>query len=425
MSEISIGRVRLPRSGRTRVGEKLAREAVFRLLGRLETGSITVHEGRGRYCFGLDTGAGPHAEVHVHDPSVYARMLSGGSIAAGETYMRGSWSSPDLVQVTRLFCANMAVLERFDASQSLSVRLALRLAHFFNRNTRAGSRDNISAHYDLGNDFFNLFLDPTMMYSSALFEEAGLPLETASVAKLDELCRRLELCAQDHLLEIGTGWGGLACFAARHYGCRVTTTTLSRAQLEHARARVAREGLAERVTLLLEDYRDLQGCYDKLVSVEMIEAVGHQYLPGYFRTLDRLLKPDGRLLIQAITITDQRYDQYRKSVDFIQRYIFPGGCLPSVSEMCRHLKEQTGMTLTRLHDYGLHYAETLNIWAERFRQAEARLKALGYGQDFQRLWAFYFAYCEGGFREGSIGLVHFEAAKAGARTCPDGSGSSC
>ncbi|ATG73318.1 cyclopropane-fatty-acyl-phospholipid synthase [Zobellella denitrificans] len=404
--------------------ERWARRLAFSLLSGLEGGGLTVLDGEDRFEFG-DRHAALQACIRVFDPRFYRRLMTGGSIGAAESWVEGGWHSPDLTALVRLFARNLQVLDRLERRLGWLTAPWQRLRHRRNRNSRSGSRANIAAHYDLGNDMYQLFLDPLMQYSSAVFPAPGASLEQAQEHKLRLICERLELKESDHLLEIGTGWGGLACFAARHYGCRVTTTTLSRAQLEHARARVAREGLAERVTLLLEDYRDLQGRYDKLVSVEMIEAVGHQYLPGYFRTLDRLLKPDGRLLIQAITITDQRYDQYRKSVDFIQRYIFPGGCLPSVSEMCRHLKEQTGMTLTRLHDYGLHYAETLNIWAERFRQAEARLKALGYGQDFQRLWAFYFAYCEGGFREGSIGLVHFEAAKAGARTCPDGSGSSC
>ncbi|MHA6963504.1 class I SAM-dependent methyltransferase [Zobellella denitrificans] len=404
--------------------ERWARRLAFSLLSGLEGGGLTVLDGEDRFEFG-DRHAALQACIRVFDPRFYRRLMTGGSIGAAESWVEGGWHSPDLTALVRLFARNLQVLDRLERRLGWLTAPWQRLRHRRNRNSRSGSRANIAAHYDLGNDMYQLFLDPLMQYSSAVFPSPGASLEQAQEHKLRLICERLELRESDHLLEIGTGWGGLACFAARHYGCRVTTTTLSRAQLEHARARVAREGLAERVTLLLEDYRDLQGRYDKLVSVEMIEAVGHQYLPGYFRTLDRLLKPDGRLLIQAITITDQRYDQYRKSVDFIQRYIFPGGCLPSVSEMCRHLKEQTGMTLTRLHDYGLHYAETLNIWAERFRQAEARLKALGYGQDFQRLWAFYFAYCEGGFREGSIGLVHFEAAKAGARTCPDGSGSSC
>ena len=281
---------------------------------------------------------------------------------------------------------------------------------------------NIAAHYDLGNDMYQLILDSHMQYSSAIYPHAEASLLQAQEYKLKRICDRLDLQPDEHLIEIGTGWGGLACYAARHYGCRVTTTTLSQEQYDHARQRIIEQGLEDRVTLLLKDYRELDGQYDKLVSVEMIEAVGHQYFHVYFRKLEQLLKPEGRMLIQAITIADQNFDQYRKSVDFIQRYIFPGGCLPSVSEMCRHLKEQTSMTLTQLNDYGHHYAKTIAEWTERFHSASSQLRDLGYDMDFQRLWKFYFAYCEGGFREGTISLVHFEAAKPGARICHAGNG---
>ncbi|PSJ45785.1 SAM-dependent methyltransferase [Zobellella endophytica] len=404
--------------------ERWARCLAFSLLSGLKEAGLTVLEGTERFEFG-ERDAELQASIRVFEPRFYRQLMTGGSIGAAESWVEGGWHSTDLTSVIRLFARNIEVLDRLERRLGWLTLPWHRLRHRGNRNSRAGSRANIAAHYDLGNEMYALFLDPLMQYSSAVFPTPDASLEQAQQHKLRLICERLELSADDHLLEIGTGWGGLACFAAKHYGCRVTTTTLSRAQLEHARQRVEREGLGERVTLLLEDYRDLRGRFDKLVSVEMIEAVGHEYLPVYFQSLNRLLRPRGRMLIQAITIADQRYDQYRKGVDFIQRYIFPGGCLPSVSEMCRHLKEQTDMTLTRLHDHGLHYAETLRIWAERFHRVEPTLRALGYGQDFHRLWAFYFAYCEGGFREGTIGLVHFEAAKPGARACPDGNGLSC
>lgn len=404
--------------------ERWARRLAFSLLSGLKGAGLTVQEGEESFYFG-DRNAGLQAQIRVFDPRFYRRLMLSGSIGAAESWVDGGWHSSDLAVVIRLFARNLAVLDRLERRLGWLTAPWLKLGHRLRRNSKSGSRANIAAHYDLGNDMYQLFLDPLMQYSSAVFPAPGASLEQAQEHKLRLICERLELKESDHLLEIGTGWGGLACFAARHYGCRVTTTTLSREQYEFARARVEQEGLGDRVTLLLQDYRELEGRYDKLVSVEMIEAVGHEYLPVYFRRLSRLLGPRGRLLIQAITIADQRYEQYRKGVDFIQRYIFPGGCLPSVSEMCRHLKEQTDMSLTRLHDYGLDYAETLKIWAERFRQAEPALRQLGYSQDFHRLWAFYFAYCEGGFREGSIGLVHFEAAKPGARTCPHGNGSSC
>jgi len=416
MNEVSIGALRLPQARRVRLGESLAREAVFRLLGKLRVGSLTLHEGHRSHHFGsADDALAPRAEVHVHDPAVYGEMLSGGSIGAGETYIKGFWSSPEPVEVTRLFSANLAVLQGFDARQSLPARLALKIAHRLNRNTRSGSRDNIAAHYDLGNDFFRLFLDPTMMYSSALFSDRAMTLEAASEAKLDELCHLLELQPRDHLLEIGTGWGGMAIHAAKHFGCRVTTTTISREQYEYACARVREEGLEDRITLLCEDYRNLSGTFDKLVSIEMIEAVGHQFYSDYFRICTALLKPEGKMAIQAITIADQRYASARDSVDFIQRYIFPGGCLPSVAVITDHLARDTDMQLIHLRDITADYATTLAHWRERFMARLDAVKAMGFSDEFARMWEFYLCYCEGGFRERIISTVQMAFAKPGYR----------
>ena len=401
--------------------DRWARRLAFSLLGGLTDAGLTIKEGQQVFEFG-DRHADLQAQIQVHEPRFYRQLMLGGSIGAAEAWVEGNWHSPDLSAVVQLFARNMATLDKFERRLAWLTTPWHKLKHKFNRNSLKGSRANIAAHYDLGNDMYRLFLDPLMQYSSAVFPSPEASLDEAQAHKLHLICQQLALTADDHLLEIGTGWGGLACFAAEHYGCRVTTTTLSAEQLKHAKARVAAAGLSDRVTLLLEDYRDLTGQYDKLVSVEMIEAVGHEYLPVYFKALNRLLKPNGKLFIQAITIADQRYDSYRNGVDFIQRYIFPGGCLPSVSEMCRHLKEQTDMTLIALQDYGQHYAQTLNMWAARFQQLEPALKDLGYSRDFHRLWAFYFAYCEGGFREGSIGLAHVTAAKPGARRCLNGNG---
>lgn len=398
-----------------------ARRIVFSLLGGLQDCGLTIEDRHGRHFFG-DTSATLQAHVEVHEGRMYRRLLSGGNIGIAEAWVDGDWQSPDLTAVIRVFARNLVTLERLERRLGWITWPWHRVRHLLKRNNRNGSRANIAAHYDIGNELYRLLLDPHMQYSSAIYAQASDSLEQAQVNKLRVICDALELTPDDHLLEIGTGWGGLACFAARHYGCRVTTTTLSRRQYEYAREQIALQGLQDRVTLLMQDYRDLQGQYDKLVSVEMIEAVGHRYLPGYFSQLERLLKEDGRMLIQAITIADQNYDRYRNSVDFIQRYIFPGGCLPSVSEMMRQLKNRTSMTLTRLNDYGPHYAKTITEWSTRFNDSAKRLRELGYDDDFQRLWQFYFAYCEGGFREGAIGLVHFEAAKPGARRCADGSG---
>jgi cyclopropane-fatty-acyl-phospholipid synthase len=342
-------------------------------------------------------------------------MLSGGSIATGEAYMQGTWTSPDLVAVMRLFSANLATLDMIESGQSWLATLGLKLSHALNRNTRTGSRKNISAHYDLGNDFFKLFLDPTMMYSSALFPSAEASLEEASIAKLDELCRQLELRSEDHLLEIGTGWGGMAIHAARHYGCRVTTTTISREQYQYACEQVRQAGLQDRVTVLCEDYRNLTGRYDKLVSIEMIEAVGHAFYSNYFQRCSALLKPEGKMVIQAITIADQRYDAASKSVDFIQRYIFPGGSLPSVAVISDHLARDTDMQMVHLRDITADYALTLAHWRERFMAAQEAVLRQGFDRSFIRMWEFYLAYCEGGFRERIIGTVQLAFAKPGYR----------
>jgi cyclopropane-fatty-acyl-phospholipid synthase len=305
------------------------------------------------------------------------------------------------------------------AQQHWYTRLGLRLAHLLNRNTHSGSRRNISAHYDLGNDFFRLFLDPTMMYSSAIFESPADTLETAAVAKLDEICRQLELSPEDHLLEIGTGWGGMAIHAASRYGCRVTTTTISREQYEHARAEVERHGLSDRITVLCEDYRQLTGEYDKLVSIEMIEAVGHDFYRSYFQCCSKLLKADGKMVIQAITIPDQRYDRARRSVDYIKRYIFPGGCLPSLAVIAQHIAEDTDLQLVHLRDITRDYARTLAHWRERFLANLDSVRAMGFDERFIRMWEFYLCYCEGGFRERIIGTAQLAFAKPGYRPAGD------
>lgn len=416
MSNMSISGVSLPQLSGIRFNTDLARRLLLRALGNLEKGSLTIHEGNDCFRFG-NTGdpAQPHAEVRIHHPGTYRRILTGGTIAAGESYIQGDWTATDLTAVTRLFSANMATMENLESGQSWLLQLGLKLAHKLKRNTHDGSRRNIAAHYDLGNDFFRLFLDPTMMYSSALFDDRASSLEAAAVAKLDEICLQLELNDSDHLLEIGTGWGGMAIHAAHNFGCRVTTTTISQEQFEYARARVEEAGLQDRVTVLCEDYRNLTGSYDKLVSIEMIEAVGHQFYPNYFRRCSDLLKPDGKMVIQAITIADQRYVQARESVDYIKRYIFPGGCLPSVAVISDHLARDTDMQMVHLRDVTADYALTLAHWRERFMAQLDRVKGMGFDDDFIRMWEFYMSYCEGGFRERIISTVQLAFAKPGYR----------
>lgn len=396
--------------------DRLARTTLLELLSHLQGGELTIIDESEQPARQWRCGAqsGIVASVRVCDARFWRRLLLGGSIAAGETWVEGMWESSELAQVVQLLARNLPLLDRLERRLSWLTFPLNRLRHLKNRNTLTGSRANIAAHYDLGNAMYQGFLDQHMQYSSAVYPSEQATLDEAQAHKLDLICQRLELSPEDHLLEIGTGWGGLAIHAARHYGCKVTTTTISQAQHDYARAWIEREGLSDRITLLLQDYRQLEGQFDKLVSIEMIEAVGHAFLPGYFQQLSRLLRPGGRMLLQAITIADQRFDSYLKGVDFIQRYIFPGGCLPSVSHMTELLTRHTDMTLVRLHDHGVHYAKTLREWCQRFLAMKPELLRQGYSEDFIRLWHFYFAYCEGGFLERTISLVHFEAAKPGS-----------
>jgi len=392
----------------------LARRALHSRLRQIQRGVLVLRDGNEVYDFGkISTDCRLHVTIEVRDPRFYSDIVFGGSIGAGEAYMAGYWRCSDLTGLTRLLLRNRQVLDDMEGGLAALTRPIQKLLHWLNRNTQNGSRRNISAHYDLGNDFFRLMLDETMMYSSAIFAEPGMSLHQAQTYRLDQICRRLDLQPGDHLIEIGTGWGGLAIHAARNYGCRVTTTTISRAQYDLAKTRVAEAGLANRVTLMLEDYRKLSGKYDKLVSIEMIEAVGHDYYDTYFEKCDELLKSDGLMLLQAITISDQRYEDARNSVDFIQRYIFPGSCIPSVTALLNAITRSSELRLLELEDIGIHYATTLRAWRENLdRHAEA-VKALGYGEAFRRMWEFYLCYCEGGFQERAISDVHMLLSKPG------------
>ena len=395
----------------------LLRRGVLRQLGQLKNGHLVVIENGERLMFG-DSGAGLVGEVQIHDTSVWGMIASNGSIGAGEAFIHGYWSSPDLTKVIRVLVSNMDVLDAMEGGLARLGRPLIRGLHWVNRNTRKGSQKNIAAHYDLGNEMFEQFLDPTMMYSAAQFLTADDTLEQAQLNKLQRICQKLDLKPEDHLLEIGTGWGSMALYAAQHYGCKVTTTTLSKEQFDYTKNRVVALGLQDQVTLLLEDYRDLTGQYDKLVSIEMIEAVGHHFLPSYFKQCSHLLKPHGLMLLQAITIREQRYEQAKSSVDFIQRYIFPGGALPSVQKMLEIVGKDTDMNMMHMEDFGLHYAKTLRLWHENFRRAHGRLTELGYDDYFLRLWEFYLCYCEGGFLERSIGTAQLLLAKPAAMPAP-------
>jgi cyclopropane-fatty-acyl-phospholipid synthase len=398
--------------------ERWARSALLALLGRLRRGSLTLEEGGQVLHFGEPRHqATLRATLQVRDAAAWPAVMRSGCIGAGEAYMQGLWDTPDLLQVVRVFVANMTVLERMQGSALQ--RQSMRLWHWLRRNTRSGARRNIAAHYDLSNDFFKLFLDDTMAYSAGIFAQPSSTLHEASLAKFERICTQLRLQRGDHLLEIGTGWGGLAIHAAKHYGCRVTTTTLSRAQAVFAREWIAREGLAERITVLEQDYRELDGSYDKLVSVEMIEAVGASYYGEYFRRCSALLKPDGLMLLQAITISDQRYAASLASTDFIKRYIFPGGQLPCNSEITRQVALNTDMQLVDLKDITFDYALTLRAWRERFHNALPEARQLGCDEMFIRMWRYYLCFCEGGFLERVIHTGQLLLAKPDWRPVRD------
>ena len=397
---------------------RLARWLLFRLLSGLREGSLTVREGAQTFHFG-DPAAALRAEARVCTPlnwipctpEVYWRLLTGGSLAAAEAWMDGDWESHQLTALLQILARNGEVLGRLERGFRLLGKPVARLRHWTRRNTRAQARENIAAHYDLGNEFYAHFLDDDLLYSSALFTDDQQDLTQAQRAKMARLCDQLALTPGDHLLEIGTGWGALAEYAARHYGCRVTTTTLSREQHRWATERMARAGLQDRVEVLLCDYRDLRGEYDKLVSVEMIEAVGQRYLPAFFRTCQARLRPGGKMALQAITIQDQRYRDYSKSVDFIQRYIFPGGFLPSITAMSELMTRHTDFVVRNLFDMGPDYARTLAHWRQRFTHAWQDIEKLGFDERFRRMWLYYFGYCEAGFNARTISVVQLTAER--------------
>jgi len=389
-----------------------ARSMILQHLGTMQRGQLVIEENGEKTIYGdqSDT-VSLVAELTVVNSDTFSALALNGVIGAGESYMDGHWTSPDLVKVIRFFVINMQTLDAMDGERTWLSRMGMWLLDRINRNTIARAQKNISAHYDLGNDFFSLFLDQTMMYSSAVFADENISLYEASNAKLETICQQLKLNASDHLVEIGTGWGGMAIYAAQNYGCRVTTTTISQEQFDFATKRVNDLGLNDQVTVLMQDYRKLTGHYDKLVSIEMIEAVGRQYFSEYFSRCADLLKPDGLMLIQAITIADQRYDQATKAVDFIQRYIFPGGCLPSVNIIGHHVASNTDMMIISLSDIGRDYAITLERWREQFLEKLETVRSQGFDERFIRMWEYYLCYCEGGFRERVISTAQIVMAK--------------
>lgn len=394
--------------------ERFCRRVLRNNLERVTTGEIVLEHGEHSERFGSLEASALMGHVQVLAPKFFRRTVTGGALGAAESYLQGEWESDDLTDLFRVLLKNENVMEQFRSRFFSFQGFISRIQHFRNRNSRSGSHRNIHDHYDLGNSFFSLFLDPTMLYSSALFPSEQTSLQDASIEKVDRVCRTLQLKPEDHVIEIGTGWGSFAIHAASKYGCRVTTTTISEEQFRLSQQRIADAGLSDRITVAKEDYRDLTGQFDKLVSIEMIEAVGQQFLPQYFSTCDRLLKDSGAMLIQAITMPEQRYKQYKNSVDFIQKYIFPGGFLPSVSEMQSCVSRNSTLRMLGLHEFGLHYARTLRLWNERFHDRLDDVRALGFNERFIRMWRYYLCYCEAAFLERAIGVVQVLWAKPGS-----------
>jgi cyclopropane-fatty-acyl-phospholipid synthase len=392
-----------------RLTAKIAKSIFLRTLAGLRVGLLELVCPEATYRFGLHDEL--QAVVAVHDDRFFLRALLAGDIGVGEAYMDGDWSTPDLVAVVRLAVRNLDRLESSNRFFTALRRMADFLAHRRNRNSQSGSRRNIAYHYDLGNDFYRLFLGNNLAYSCAYYEHPEDSLEQAQIQKFDRICRKLQLGPQDHLLEIGTGWGGFAHYAAETYGCRVTTTTISRQQHDYARELFSRSPAGERIRLLFEDYRNLSGQYDKIVSIEMFEAVGYEHYDDYFGACNCLLKSKGSMLLQTITILESKFQQYRKQSDWIKKHIFPGAELASVVEIQRSLARATGMKLLHSEDIGMHYGLTLKEWRSRFLHCLPEVRQLGFDERFVRMWDYYLAYCEGAFCEAYIGDVQLLLGK--------------
>jgi cyclopropane-fatty-acyl-phospholipid synthase len=392
--------------------DRLSRRLFFSLMKDFKIGKLNLIEKNHQYSFGQSTkGVSLQATIRVHHPRFYTNIVFGGSIGSAEAYMAGLWSTSHLTRVIRLVILNRQMMEKMDKGWSWLSDPVHKLFHWFRRNTLKGSKENIVAHYDLGNNFYRLFLDKTLTYSCGIFEHENSTLEDASIAKYDRICHKLQLHPADHVIEIGGGWGGFSIHAAKHYGCRVTTTTISDEQYALAKKRIVASGLSHRIRLLRTDYRRLGGKFDKLVSIEMIEAVGHQYLNTFFKICSRLLKENGMMLLQAITIMDQVFDTHKRSVDFIKRYIFPGSCIPSIHAIMSAIARKTDLKLFHLEDITPHYVRTLAEWRKRFFDHMDNLRDMGFSDAFIRMWEYYLCYCEGGFAERYIGDVQMLLSK--------------
>jgi cyclopropane-fatty-acyl-phospholipid synthase len=388
------------------------KKALLSVLEGASTGHLILRENGIRIAEFGQPGDALQAEINVIDSRCYTKALIGGDAAAGEAFVDGWWTTPDITMVTRFFSRNLDMMDAWGARFGWLLKPISWYRLLKRSNTKRQAKRNILAHYDLGNDLYATFLDTHKQYSSGLFLSGSDTLEQAQVNKMQRLCDQLNLSSADHLVEIGTGWGGLAIFAAKNYGCKVTTTTISKEQYDYAQKAINAEDLCDKIELLNQDYRELDGQYDKLVSVEMIEAVGRKFLPGYFAKLNHLVKPGGLVMLQAITIADQRFDEYSKCEDFIQKHIFPGGFLPSLSYMNKMLTDNTNLIVRDVHDMGIDYARTLNQWRRNFLVNTELLESMGYSDQFRRLWEYYLGYCEGGFLERRISTVQLLASKS-------------
>ena len=380
----------------------------------LKTGHISVNDGDETFTFG-DSSSGESVSVDIHSQEFYVMTGSGGALGIAEAYVAGYWSSDDVVKLFQIILRNRDILLSLEKGFAKLVKPINKMIHRGRQNTLKGSKENILAHYDLSNDFYKLWLDPSMTYSCAFFNNDSVTLEEASIEKLDRICRKLDLSEDDSVLEIGTGWGSFSIHAAKNYGCKVTTTTISDAQFDYARSRIKDEGLESKITLINKDYRDLDGKYDKIVSIEMIEAVGYEYIPDYFSKLSSLLNNNGLVALQGITYNDQNFEVYKDSVDFIKKYIFPGSCLISIAQIIDVIKKDTDLAMVDMEDITKHYAVTLNRWRKNFMDVIPKVKEMGYSQAFINMWEFYFLYCEAGFSERNIGDVQMIFAKSGSR----------
>ena len=380
----------------------------------LETGHISVNDGDETFTFG-DSNSDEKVSVDIHSQEFYVMTGSGGALGIAEAYVAGYWSSDDVVKLFQIILRNRNILLSLEKGFAKLIKPINKMIHRGRQNTLKGSKENILAHYDLSNDFYKLWLDPSMTYSCAFFNNDSVTLEEASIEKLDRICRKLDLSEDDSVLEIGTGWGSFSIHAAKNYGCKITTTTISDAQFDYARSRIKDEGLESKITLINKDYRDLDGKYDKIVSIEMIEAVGYEYIPDYFSKLSSLLNNNGLVALQGITYNDQNFEVYKDSVDFIKKYIFPGSCLISIAQIIDVIKKDTDLAMVDMEDITKHYAVTLNRWRKNFMDVIPKVKEMGYSQAFINMWEFYFLYCEAGFSERNIGDVQMIFAKSGSR----------